>query len=283
MQTNPWITFQVMQTNENETIRDYLTHYFLSSSNIYKLELGNGIKKNHQPAKLREFINQGDLLSFDFTSIATTISQRSYHPIHIVYEDDDFVVCQKDVGILVHSDGTREHSLTDDVNGYYEQFSYPYPVIPVHRIDKDTSGLVIFAKHILALSYMSHLFEHHHIEKSYDVMVYGEVKEKKQVITSKIGKDRHSNKQRVTPEGKDAKTTLSLVSTDGITSKLNVQIDGGRKHQIRVHLASIGYPVIGDQLYGYRTNQRMMLHFRATKFVHPRTGKIIEISCNEVF
>lgn len=101
-------------------------------------------------------------------------------------------------------------------------------------------------------------------------------------INAKIGKDRHENKQRVSKTGKEAISKYRVLQ-NGKESKVEVEIIGGRKHQIRVHMASINHPIVGDKLYGKKDYTRLLLHFKKVKFIHPRTLKPITIDCNEDF
>lgn len=278
-----WIEFKVMQKKEHLTIRQWLAAFYMSKSNMYKLEVHRGIKLNNILVKLDVEISLNDILSFDFSIIASTSVLPSNHTIHIVYEDEDLLVVNKEVGLLVHGDGTQSDTLTHRVAYYMMQKNYPYPVLPVHRIDTVTSGMVVFAKHPLALSYMSAIFERREVLKKYVCMVEGLVRQDRMTIQHSIGKHRHENKQMISPTGKNALTTIKVISREISKSRVEAMIEGGRKHQIRVHLASVGHPVVGDVLYGGRRDKRVHLHFCYIKFIHPRTFESIEIDCPTPF
>ncbi|HCZ23987.1 MAG TPA: hypothetical protein DHV05_03920 [Acholeplasmataceae bacterium] len=153
------------------------------------------------------------------------------------------------------------------------------PILPAHRIDVETSGMVLFAKHPLALSYLSQLFERKEIDKTYTCLVKGPLLKEKGTIKTKIAQDRHSSKMIPNPAGVEAITHYQLVSLEDPFVRLHVSIETGRKHQIRAHLASIGYPIVGDALYSGFRAERLMLHFGEVSFKHPmKQNKIIQQS-----
>ena len=186
------------------------------------------------------------------------------------------LIIDKPIKLLVHSDGQTHDTLTNYVKYHYQD--HVEAILPAHRLDYDTSGLIIFGKHPLSIAYLSYLFEQQDIEKTYQAVVLGTVKDEKGQIDKPIGKDRHSNKQRVSLMGKPALTSYKVIKRLKDKTLLEVMIAGGRKHQIRVHLSYMGHPIVGDLLYNQikHESQRLMLHFKKVKFVHPATRKIIE-------
>ena len=121
------------------------------------------------------------------------------------------------------------------------------------------------------------LFESKNIVKVYECLVQGPLKRSKGTLNYPIGKDRHSQKMRVSSDGEDALTHYEVIGETDTYSRLKVVIETGKKHQIRVHLAHIGYPIIGDTLYHGKTNSRLMLHFKEVEFIHPFTNEKLHL------
>jgi len=280
---NPWIKFHIKQQFDQKSIRDFLMHFDVSKKKIYKLDVEKAFKVNRSICHVDTVLNKGDLLELNLSILNTSQVQPISHDIDVVYEDDDMIILNKSVDCLVYSDGIDQHTLTNFVNANRPQSFYT--ILPVHRIDYETSGLVVFAKHPLTLSYLSKLFENHEVEKWYVCLVENHLKNKKGFINQPIGKDRHSNLMRVSPSGKKAYTSYEVLEERPQYSLLRVNIKSGRKHQIRVHLRSIGYPVVSDKLYGHinLNYKRLMLHFETIKFVHPRTFKPLIVSSKADF
>jgi len=274
---NKWVNFEITELFHGKTIRVYLSKFFVSSKKIYKLSIDKSLKLNHRIVNLDTVLSQGDVLEIDESILMSQSVKPTHGDLDIVYQDDDILVVNKPVETLVYSDGDDEHTLTNFVSHYSKR--HPYPILPVHRIDYDTSGLVVFAKHPIILSYMSRLFENNQIDKTYVCLVENVVKNQKGTINKPIGKDRHENKMRISSDGKQAITTYEVIKSFDQYTKLKVNIQSGRKHQIRVHLRSIGLPIVSDQLYGHKNlaYHRLMLHFERIGFIHPRTFEYIDI------
>lgn len=258
-----------------KTIKELLTTYGFSSKNQYLIDINQGIYLNNQPARLHMSLNENDLLSFIFDSIIQNKVISTKHKIDILYEDDSILVVNKDNQTLIY-DEQSNHALINYVAYYKLERNYPYEILPVHRIDLETTGMVIFGKNPLVVSYLSKRFEEKEIIKDYLCLTRGPFKEKKGAINLAIGQDRHDNKMRVSSTGKEA-TSIYEVLDNGQTSTVKVTIIGGRKHQIRVHLSYIGHPIIGDKIYSKDQNVSMHLHFYRVSFKDPKTFQTIEI------
>jgi len=277
------ITFKVHPTFEGKNIRTWLSFYHLSKTNIYKLETFKKLTVNGVFYLFDHLLKTNDKIKIDFSEIHLSDTLPCEGEVDIVYEDDDLMVLNKPEHLLVHTDGITNDTLTNRLKFHMDQKGYLYPVMPVHRIDFETSGIVLYAKHLLAQSYLSSLFEKNDIKKTYVCLCQYPFKDKQGVIHKRIGADRHSNKQIISATGKDAKTIYKVLSTDQYQSRVEVEIIGGRKHQIRVHMASINHPIIGDKLYGKKTADRCMLHFKKAQFTHPRSLERFEMTCRENF
>ena len=204
-------------------------------------------------------------------------------PLDVIYEDNDILVVNKQKGLVVHPgngnpDGTLVNAIMarckDSLSGIGGEIR---PGI-VHRIDKDTSGLLIIAKNDAAHINVSEQIKNHEVKKTYIALVRGIVKENQATINMPIARsEKDRTKMAVSKKGKEAITHITVLERfDGFTF-LEVNIETGRTHQIRVHLSQIGYPIVGDFVYSNGRNpfgvEGQMLHSSKLDFVHPTTGE----------
>ena len=208
-------------------------------------------------------------------------------PVEIIYEDTDIIVVNKPKGMVVHPangnpDGTLVNAIMaickDSLSGIGGEIR---PGI-VHRIDKDTSGILMIAKNDKAHINLSEQIKNHEVQKTYIAMVRGMVKENEATINMPIGRStRDRKKMAVTQNGKQAITHFKVIKRfpSHNCTLLEVKIETGRTHQIRVHLSQIGYPIIGDSVYSNGKNewgiQGQCLHAKNLQFKHPSTGEEI--------
>lgn len=222
-------------------------------------------------------------------------------PLDVVYEDDALAVINKPAGMIVHAGaGARSRSGTL-VNALLHRFGSLSAVGGalrpgiVHRLDKDTSGLIVVAKNDLAHRRLAEQFSRRVVKKTYLALVHGWMKQERGTITSAIARDR-IHRKRMTTRARSGREAVShwrvlrrIPSRFGKFSLLELHIDTGRTHQIRVHMASIGHPVLGDGLYGAPRElkdsggrklalARNFLHAAAIELVHPRTGAPLRLS-----
>ena len=216
-------------------------------------------------------------------------------PLEILYEDNDIIVVNKPKGMVVHPangnpDGTLVNAVMaickDSLSGIGGEIR---PGI-VHRLDKDTSGAIIVAKNDKAHINMSEQIKNHEVEKTYIALVKGFVKEEEATINMPIGRStKDRKKMAVNKNGKNAVTHFKVLERFEKYTLLEVKIETGRTHQIRVHLSEIGYPVVGDTTYSNGKNdwgiKGQCLHAKSLKFKHPVTGKemFIEAPLPEYF
>lgn len=267
---------------KNETVREFIEAFGVSKKTTYKQEMYNLIRVNGEIKKLHDRVKENDIISFKLAPLDGAVKPYNGE-VKIVYEDEDLVIVNKPSGLLIHEDGNTFNTLTNRLNFHYQQQGIDYPVLPAHRLDYDTSGIVVFAKHFMSLADLSKQFEDQSVKKIYVAMVDNLMTKKEGQITYKIGKDRHSKKQVVTDTGKDASTYYKVINEFENQSKVEVEIKGGRTHQIRVHMAYIGHPLVGDVLYGKTPNSRLLLHFKKITLRHPRTHKPFSFTIEETF
>ncbi len=213
-------------------------------------------------------------------------------PLCIVYEDEELLVVDKPAGLAVHpSPGHSRHTLVHAVLAHCPDLSgvggTERPGI-VHRLDKDTSGLIIVAKNDKAHLSLARQLKERKVEKTYLALVEGRFKQAEGVIDAPIGRHpRHRKRMAVVERGtsvrsREARTRYRLVREVDGRSLLEVRPETGRTHQIRVHLASIGHPIVGDLVYGRKQRgpgriERQFLHASRLAFRHPRTGERLEL------
>ena len=200
-------------------------------------------------------------------------------PLEILYEDGDLAVVVKPRGMVVHpAAGHSEGTLVNALLGSLDELSgiggEKRPGI-VHRLDKDTSGVMMVAKNDETQTELSRMLKDREIEKHYLALAEGIMKEKEGVIEAPIGRSKKDRKKMaVDPDGRPAVTEWKVLAEGRNCSLLDVHILTGRTHQIRVHMRSIQHPVCGDPLYGFEKGVKapcLMLHARSLSFVHPRT------------
>ena len=226
------------------------------------------------------FVRPGDIITY--TTEQTSSLRATRLPLTICYEDDAVLVINKPAGQLVHPT-TKEHdqTLANAVLYYYQKTNQPYAFHPVHRLDRNTSGLVLLAKepqiqHLLTTGMQKHF------QRSYLALVEGQVSVAEGLIDAPIGRKPGSIIERmVYPAGQEARTHFRTLRSSPDFSLLFLRLETGRTHQIRVHLSHLGHPLAGDDLYGGSLNEiaRHALHACALSFLHPVSGKQIQVYC----
>ncbi len=223
----------------------------------------------------------GAAILLDMPEVKPAKAEAQDIPLEILYQDEHLAVVVKPCGMVVHpaagnDDGTLVNALLyhlDSLSGIGGEMR---PGI-VHRLDKDTSGLMLVAKDDQTHAALSEQLSNRQMEKHYRAMVYGKMKEPEGVIEKPIGRSKTDRKKMAVDEnGRWAKTEWKVLKEYADRTLLDVHIITGRTHQIRVHMASVGHPVLGDPLYGHRRMPdapRLMLHAYSLEFTHPATGE----------
>lgn len=243
---------------------------------------GKPVKKNYKTAL-------GDTLELTLPDPEPVDVLPQDIPLDVVYEDGDVIVVNKPVGMVIHPapghpDGTLVNALLyhcgDSLSGINGELR---PGI-VHRIDRDTSGLIIAAKNDKAHLALAAQLQDHSLARVYEAVAVGNFKEDAGTVDAPIGRhpvDR--KKMAVTRDGRPAVTHWSVLGRYPGYTHVQCRLETGRTHQIRVHLASIGHPLLGDVVYGGRKPwpglAGQCLHARKLKFVHPTTGELMELEC----
>ncbi len=269
---------------ENNRIDSYLSNKVeISRVTIQRLIKEEKILVNNKSTKSSYKIQQGDVIIVNEDEPKETTIKAQDIPVEIIYEDNDIIVVNKPKGMVVHPangnpDGTLVNSLMaickDSLSGIGGEIR---PGI-VHRLDKDTSGILIVAKNDKAHINLSEQIKKHEIEKTYIALVKGIVKENEATINMPIGRStKDRKKMAVVRTGKEAITHFKVIKRYNNYTLLEIKIETGRTHQIRVHLSQIGYPIVGDTTYSNGKNEwgimGQCLHAKSLKFVHPITKK----------
>ena len=279
--------FIVSGEDEGKRIDAYLAsrNKGLSRVAIQRLIDEEKILVNKKKTKASYKIQDGDLITLEEEQPKEVSLKAEEIPIEVIYEDKDIIVVNKPKGMVVHPangnpDGTLVNAIMaickDSLSGIGGELR---PGI-VHRLDKDTSGVLIVAKNDKAHINLSEQIKEHEVEKTYIALVRGIVKENEASINMPIGRsNKDRKKMAVKKNGKSAITHFKVLErfTKHNCTLLEIKIETGRTHQIRVHLSHIGYPVIGDEVYSSGKNEwnvkGQCLHAKSLKFNHPITNK----------
>lgn len=253
-----------------------LTHLFRMEQRI----LVNGDKANwNSPLKL------GDKLLIKlFEEESLNNIPTFFSDIQVLFEDDHLIVFNKPPFINTHpNDENDNETLLNAAQFYLNSKGENITLRQVHRLDRDTTGAILFAKHALAGAILDRMLEKHDIKRTYIAIVQGHLKKKKGLIKEPIGRDRHHpTRRRVSVTGQAAITHYQLIKEENSNSYVKCWLETGRTHQIRVHFSHIGHPLIGDILYGGKPLlNRQALHAAKLEFLHPITGE--KIICHAPF
>mgnify|MGYP001053635289 FL=1 len=261
----------------------------LTRSQAARLIAEGRVRVNGKPAAKSARLSGGETVTVDVPQLRETALPPQDIPLDVVYEDDDVIVVNKPTGLVVHPapghpDGTLVNALLhhcgDSLSGIGGE---KRPGI-VHRIDRDTSGLIIAAKNDAAHLALSAQLKDHSLSRTYECLVTGNMKQDSGTVDAPIGRSSADRKKMaVVPTGRRAVTHWEVIARYPGVTHLRCRLETGRTHQIRVHLAYIGHPILGDTVYGAKkpvaglTGQ--CLHAVGLRFIHPRTGEPVELTC----
>ena len=274
----------------------------VSRARIQQLIASGKVRVNGETAKPSLRLRENDQVELFGSPQAPPLKAVAEDiPLDVVFEDDSLAVINKPAGMIVHAgagarsrSGTLVNALLHRFNSLSAVGGELRPGI-VHRLDKDTSGLIVVAKNDLAHRRLAEQFSQRQVKKTYLALVHGWMKQERGTITSAIARDR-VRRTRMTTRTRGGREAIShwrvlrrIHSPFGKFSQLEVKIDTGRTHQIRVHLAALGHPVVGDGLYGAPRELkdksgsklalgRNFLHAAAIELVHPRTGAPLRLA-----
>ena len=244
---------------------------------------------NGELSKKSNKVKTGDVISVEMPDLAEPVAIPQNIPLDIVFEDDDLLVVNKPKGMVVHPapgnpDGTLVNALLYHCKGTLSGINGVMRPGIVHRIDKDTSGLLIVAKNDVSHQFLAEQIKEHTFTREYRAVVYGNIKMDSGKIDAPIGRD-PKNRQRMAIVYVNSKPAIThyevLQRFDGFTL-MKFRLETGRTHQIRVHMASIGHPLAGDPLYGPKKAitelKGQCLHAGLIGFIHPKTKVYMEFT-----
>ncbi|KAF1242574.1 pseudouridine synthase [Streptococcus agalactiae] len=268
------------------------------NSELSRSQANEEIKKgivlvNGQVKKAKYTVQEGDRITFDIPKEEVLDYQAENIPLDIIYQDDDVAVVNKPQGMVVHpsaghSSGTLVNALMYHIKDLSSINGVVRPGI-VHRIDKDTSGLLMVAKNDRAHQVLAEELKDKKSLRKYLAIVHGNLPNDRGVIEAPIGRsDKDRKKQAVTAKGKPAITRFHVLERFGDYTLVELSLETGRTHQIRVHMAYIGHPLAGDPVYGPRKTlggKGQFLHAQTLGFTHPsnRENLIFSVEVPEIF
>jgi 23S rRNA pseudouridine1911/1915/1917 synthase len=256
-----------------------LESFFLSKKNIQKIFALGMFTSRNVVCNRDTVLNPGDAIAIDLSFSEGPSFLKSHRPVAVLYEDDDLLVVSKEAGQIIYPDHPAGNgTLVNDLLGYYDRIGLPGPVRYLHRLDQDTTGCFLIAKHLLAHSYLSAKWNHVDIRRTYLCVAEGVFQTKAGRIDLPIGRDRHKDAYRVSRSGEPAMTDYRVLNQNLRAALVELTLLTGRTHQIRVHLAHLGHPIVGDHLYGGAAIPgSLALHSHRLAFPHPRTGQTIDV------
>ncbi|MBO0441786.1 RluA family pseudouridine synthase [Candidatus Enterococcus ikei] len=275
------LSIQLPKNFKKQTVRELLEQEWLVPRKVrHFLRTRKNVSINGEPALFHFFVKSGDVITLQFEPEdypTPTILLGNESNVNVLFEDEHVIILNKPIGMKTHPNQPDEN---DTLLNHLAAYLAPKNQIPyvVHRLDKETSGAILFAKNPFVLPILGRLLESKQIYRRYQAVVSGHLKESL-IIRKKIGRDRHDRRKRVVDERR-GDMAVTHVDVDSYVKKSNQTtvycvLETGRTHQIRVHLKSIGHPIIGDPLYHPKPIGRLMLHAYELHLTHPFTRESI--------
>ena len=278
--------YTVLEDNLFYTVKEVLKSYFLVSSRLLsKLKSNKSIFLNNKQCNLSEKVYIGDKISFklDYEEDNSNIVATNI-PLNIVYEDNCLLIINKQPNIAIHPSMLHyDNSLSNGVKYYFDSIGLKKKVRPVNRLDRNTSGLVIFAKNEYVQEFLIKQMQSNAFSKEYLSILNGILVQKQGTINAPIARKEGSIIERCVDEtGHNAITHYKVLREFNNLSLVNFKLETGRTHQLRVHSNYIGHPILGDDLYGKSSPliNRQALHSYKISFIHPKTRKLVEFTIN---
>ena len=275
-------TFVLPKETPSQTVKELLEEEWLIPRKVkHFLRTRKNVTVNGEVAMFHQEVKALDTITLTFEE--SDYEQPTIHLGHAqlvepIWEDEHLLIVNKPAGMKTHPNQPDEtDTLLNHVAAYLEVHQqHPYVV---HRLDKETSGAILFAKNPVVLPILGRMLEKKEIHRLYEAQIEGRLSKEAMTIRKKIGRDRHDRRKRVVDErkGKKAITHVKAFKQLSGTTWVECRLDTGRTHQIRVHLASIGKPIIGDPLYHPKDSQgkRLQLHAKELTLVHPFSKETI--------
>ena len=284
------LSFNINSEEEGQRIDKYLSIMIEGKSRSFVQGLidEKKVKANNKVIKSNYKLKKGDFIEVEVPEpVELNVSAEEMN-LDIVYEDEDVLVVNKEKGIVVHpAPGNYTGTLVNGILHHCSDLSGINGVIRpgiVHRIDKDTSGILVIAKNDEAHNDLAAQFKEHSIKREYYALVEGKFSKVEGTVDKPISRDKKERiKMAINSDGKRAVTHYEVLEQyDKGVSLVKCTLETGRTHQIRVHMASIGHPLVGDLIYGYKRQkfniEGQALHAKTLGFIHPRTKEYMEFT-----
>jgi RluA family pseudouridine synthase len=284
MERREWLEYLVGEEDTGLTVEQVIREKMnVSGRMLQRLTRSRGIRLNRKPPYLQRQVKPGDRVAVRVMEKRCGLKetpQDADFPADVLYEDDHWMIVNKPAGMMVHP-VSQEHTgtLVHALLGYFRSKGEQAGVHPVHRLDQQTSGAVLVAKSSYGHQLADRLLREGKIEREYLAVLSGRLEQEQGTIDAPIGRDpRHPTKRRVTEQGEPAVTHYQVVARSADTTLVQVWLETGRTHQIRVHFQHIGHPLLGDHLYGgnRRRFPRQALHAYRLTFPHPLHNTMVE-------
>ncbi|MBL4931040.1 RluA family pseudouridine synthase [Clostridium paridis] len=270
-------------------IDKYLSEVLTDKSRSFIQELidSKNVLVNEKNIKSSYKLKINDVVSVELPEATNLQVEAENIPLDIIYEDKDVIVVNKPQGMVVHpAPGNYTGTLVNALLFHCKDLSGINGVIRpgiVHRIDKDTSGVLVIAKNDQSHSFLSKQLKDHSMKREYIALVEGRVKDLKGTVNAPIGRHpKERIKMAIVEDGREAITHYEVIEVYDKCTLIKCNLETGRTHQIRVHMAKIGHPLVGDPVYGFKKQKTstngQMLHARVLGFIHPSTKEYMEFS-----
>ncbi|ABR48946.1 pseudouridine synthase, RluA family [Alkaliphilus metalliredigens QYMF] len=282
--------FCVLEEDEGVRLDIYIAEQYddLSRSYIQKVIKDNGVTVDGRPEKNRYIVKVGQVIVVSLPEAKELEVTAQNIPLDIVYEDDDLLVVNKPQDMVVHPapgnyENTMVNALLYHCKGKLSSINGIIRPGIVHRIDKDTSGLLMVAKNNHAHQFLSEQLKDHSTTRKYHGISVGTIKEERATINAPIARHQTDRlKMAVLAGGRNAVTHIQVLNRFGDHTYMEAQLETGRTHQIRVHLGYIGHPLLGDFVYGHKKSKfnlkGQVLHAKTLGFIHPTKKTYMEFN-----
>ncbi|MEG0440305.1 MAG: RluA family pseudouridine synthase [Solibacillus sp.] len=272
-------TYEVVQ--EGLTVEDLLrSNWRLGKKIVHELRMAKAVTVNGEPVLWKDPLKEGTILNFAFEMPTSNYMPTDSCDVTIRYEDEHCLIVSKPKGMATHpNEPTDRNTCMNHVMKHIQDQGGQYAE-HVHRLDQGTKGLLLIAKHPIAKSIFDRMIEEKVITRTYAAEVQGNIRSDSGKINAAIGKDRHHSSRRVVSDsGQHAVTHYEVINRYKGTCVVHLVLETGRTHQIRVHMAHLGHPIVGDIIYGAReTNYGgYELHAIQLEFDHPFLNKLIVV------
>lgn len=283
------LIFKITSEEVNKRIDKYLSEVIENKSRSFIQGLidNDNIKVNDKLIKSNYKLKLNDIIEVNLPEPLELEVKAEDIKLDIVHEDHDVIVVNKPQGMVVHpAPGNYTGTLVNALLYHCKDLSGINGVIRpgiVHRIDKDTSGILVVAKNDNSHNFLAAQLKDHSMKREYYALVEGRVKNDIGTINEKLGRDPKDRiKMAIVKEGREAITHYEVLENYDYTTLVKCNLETGRTHQIRVHMAHIGHPLVGDPVYGYKRSKfklmGQMLHAKTLGFIHPTTKEFLEFS-----